>query len=57
VEAVEVELLRAENDRLGEALKEMAIELTLHRGLSDAPSYLQWGPWGQDFPANSVVRV
>jgi len=32
VEAVEVELLRAENDRLGEALKEMAIELTLHRG-------------------------
>jgi len=50
-------LLRAENDRLGEALKEMAIELTLHRGLSDAPSYLQWGPWGQDFPANSVVRV
>ena len=31
-EAVEVELLRAENDRLGEALKEMAIELTLFRG-------------------------
>ena len=31
-EAVEVELLRAENDRLGEALKEMAIELSLHRG-------------------------
>jgi transposase len=33
VEAVEVELLRAENDRLGEALKEMAIELTLFRAL------------------------
>lgn len=32
VEAVELELLRAENDRLSEALKEMAIELTLHRG-------------------------
>lgn len=32
VEAVEVELLRSENDRLGEALKEMAVELTLHRG-------------------------
>jgi transposase len=31
-EAVEVVLLRAENDRLGEALKELAIELTLHRG-------------------------
>ena len=31
-EAVEVELLRAENDRLGEALKELAVELTLHRG-------------------------
>ena len=31
-EAVEVELLRAENDRLSEALKELAIELTLHRG-------------------------
>ena len=31
-EAVEVELLRAENDQLGEALKEMAIELTLFRG-------------------------
>ncbi len=29
---VEVELLRAENDRLSEALKEMAIELTLLRG-------------------------
>jgi hypothetical protein len=39
-EAVELELLRAENDRLCEALKEMAIELTLHRGLSDAPGYL-----------------
>ncbi len=32
IEQVEVELLRAENDRLGEALKEMAIELTLFRG-------------------------
>jgi transposase-like protein len=32
VEQVEVELLRSENDRLSEALKEMAIELTLHRG-------------------------
>ena len=32
-EAVELELCRAENDRLSEALKEMAIELTLHRGL------------------------
>ena len=31
-EAVELELLQAENDRLSEALKEMAIELTLHRG-------------------------
>ncbi|MGH2872899.1 MAG: helix-turn-helix domain-containing protein [Solirubrobacteraceae bacterium] len=31
-EQVELELLRAENDRLGEALKEMAVELTLHRG-------------------------
>ena len=30
--AVEVELLREENARLSEALKEMAIELTLHRG-------------------------
>ena len=28
---VELELLRAENDRLSEALKEMAVELTLHR--------------------------
>lgn len=32
VQDVELELLRAENDRLGEALKEMAVELTLHRG-------------------------
>ena len=32
VQDVELELLRAENDRLSEALKEMAIELTLHRG-------------------------
>jgi transposase-like protein len=31
-EAVEVELLRAENERLSEALKEMAVELTLYRG-------------------------
>jgi transposase len=31
-EAVELALLREENDRLSEALKEMAIELTLHRG-------------------------
>jgi transposase-like protein len=29
---VELELLRAENDRLSEAIKEMAVELTLHRG-------------------------
>lgn len=32
VQDFEVEELRAENDRLSEALKEMAIELTLHRG-------------------------
>ena len=31
-EQVEVELLREENERLSEALKEMAVELTLHRG-------------------------
>ena len=31
-EEVGLELLRAENDRLSEALKEMAVELTLHRG-------------------------
>jgi transposase-like protein len=31
-EEVELELLRAENDRLSEALKEMAVELTLYRG-------------------------
>ena len=31
-EAVELELLRAENARLSEALKELAVELTLHRG-------------------------
>jgi transposase-like protein len=30
-EQVELELLRAENDRLSEALKEMAVELTLFR--------------------------
>jgi hypothetical protein len=28
----ELEELRLENDRLSEALKEMAVELTLHRG-------------------------
>ena len=32
MEAVEMELLRSENDRLSEALKELAVELTLHRG-------------------------
>ncbi|MGI8411488.1 MAG: hypothetical protein ACR2QA_03145 [Solirubrobacteraceae bacterium] len=32
MEQVELELLRSENDRLSEAIKEMAIELTLHRG-------------------------
>jgi transposase len=32
VQDVEIELLRSENDRLSEALKEMAVELTLHRG-------------------------
>ena len=32
VQDVELELLRAENDRLSEALKEMAVELTLFRG-------------------------
>ena len=32
VQDVEIELLREENDRLSEALKEMAGELTLHRG-------------------------
>src|SRR5437588_12291136 len=31
-EAVELELLRSENDRLSEAIKEFAVELTLHRG-------------------------
>ena len=31
-EQVELELLRAENDRLSDAIKEMAIELTLFRG-------------------------
>jgi transposase len=42
-EAVEVELLRAENDRLGEALKELAVELTLHRG-SQRSGYLARSP-------------
>jgi len=32
VQDIELEQLRAENDRLSEALKEMAVELTLHRG-------------------------
>ncbi len=32
VEQVELELLRAENDRLSEAIKEMAVELTLFWG-------------------------
>ena len=32
VEQVELELVRAENDRLSEALKELAVELTLQRG-------------------------
>lgn len=31
---IEADALRAENDRLGEALKEMAVELTLVRGKS-----------------------
>ena len=31
-ERVELEAALAENDRLSEALKEMAVELTLHRG-------------------------
>jgi hypothetical protein len=29
---VELELLRAKNDRLSEPIKELAVELTLHRG-------------------------
>jgi transposase-like protein len=32
VERVEIEELRAENARLSEALKELAVELSLHRG-------------------------
>jgi len=32
VQDLELELLREENDRLSEALKELAVELTLHRG-------------------------
>ncbi len=32
MEAVELELLRSENDRLAEAIKELAVELTLFRG-------------------------
>jgi hypothetical protein len=31
-EQVEIDSLRAENDRLSEALKELAVELSLHRG-------------------------
>jgi len=53
MEAVEVELLRAENDRLSEALKELAIELSLHRGLSPATNYLQWSVVS---PAEGRVR-
>jgi transposase-like protein len=49
-EQAELEAALAENDRLSEALKELAVELTLHRGLSDEPSYLQWGPVGSGFP-------
>lgn len=37
VEDIEAEQLRADNARLGEALKEMAVELTLVRGKS------RWG--------------
>ena len=40
-EQVELEAALAENERLSEALKELAVELTLHRGLSTAPDYLQ----------------
>jgi len=36
MEAAELELLRAENDRLSEAVKELAVELTLHRGSARA---------------------
>jgi transposase-like protein len=32
VQDIEIDELRSENDRLSEALKEMAVELTLHRG-------------------------
>jgi hypothetical protein len=32
IEQVEIEELRAENARLSEALKELAVELSLHRG-------------------------
>jgi transposase-like protein len=41
-EQAELEAALAENDRLSEALKELAVELTLHRGLSTATNYLQW---------------
>ena len=34
IEQVEIEELRAENARLSEALKELAVELSLHRGRS-----------------------
>lgn len=33
-DAVELELLHAENDRLSEALNEVAVELTLHKWIS-----------------------
>ena len=42
-EQVELEAALAENDRLSEALKELAVELSLHRGLSTAPGYLTSG--------------
>jgi transposase-like protein len=40
-EQVELEEALAENHRISEALKEMAVELTLLRGVSDAARYLQ----------------
>jgi len=39
-EQVELEAALADNARLSEALKELAVELSLHRGLSAAPGYL-----------------
>lgn len=32
IEQAEIELLRRDNDRLSDALKELAVELSLHRG-------------------------